>query len=359
MSLYYYDIEDFLRLGFVFLALYGLLVLLKNCSGKIIKWFSNKEQTFFDTAKIILIGGIIGLLYYLTPIMQETIKIVLSLAVTLGAFIATFILKEKNGYNFTTRILVFIGQLFFGVTMFLLMVNTNLGYSPLLILLIWSIFNFYVCKEFGKSENKVLFGITVLMAAVIGFGQYVVNFEPNVLLIAIAVILLFCQFFNIRKSFFGRLVHNVFVTLASILAIGSAVDGHVVLSFIVTLVLLIATIILTLFNRKDEKINLKSFLMYIPFVAVLLINGWCEDLGIAISGFNVLTVIWLLSEGSIYKKLIAGIGLIEVTLNLMDSMQSDDLYQLIILASVVLTLILLLEPKKKVVIEEGAVNNEE
>ena len=123
--------------------------------------------------------------------------------------------------------------------------------------------------------------------------------------------------------------------------------------------LLIGTVLLMLFTSKEEMLNLRSFLMYIPYVAILLINGWSEELGIIISLFNVLAMIWLLSNKSFYKKLLAGIGLIECSILMMDSMQSDALYNIIVTASLVLTLILLLEPKKKVIIEEGAVDNEE
>jgi len=359
----FYDIEDVLQLGFIFLGFYGLFILIKKGCQKLLDLnetaMEQKKQNFFDTSKIVLIGVIVGLLYYLTPIMQETVKIVLSLIVTLGAFITTFIIKEKKGYNFGARIAVFVGELFFGITMFLLMVNTNLGYSPLLILLIWSIFNFYIYKQFGNSENKVLFGITVALAVIFGFKQYVDNFKPEILLIVLAIILLACQFFNIRKTFIGQLIHNILITLAPVLTVAALYDEHILLSFIVTLVLLIGTVLLMLFTSKEEKLNPRSFLIYIPFVAILLINGWGEELGIVISLFNVLVMIWLLSNKSFYKKLLSGIVLIDVSLKLMDSMQSDALYQIIVISSVVLTLILLLEPKKKVVIEKGAANNEE
>ena len=359
----FFDFEDVMRLGFVFLALYGFVVLISKVCTKILdvseEVNEEKKQNFFDTSKIVLIGVIVGLLYYLTPIMQETVKIVLSLIVTLGAFIATFIIKEKNGYNFISRIAVFVGELFFGVTMFLLMVNTNLGYSPLLILVIWSIFNFYIYKQFGNSENKVLFGITTIIAVIIGFTQYIVNFKPDVILIATAVILLACQFFNIRKNFIGQLIHNILITLILILTAATLYDEYILLSFIVTLVLIIGTILLMLLTSKEEKLNPRSFLIYIPFVAVLLVNGWFEELGMFISVFNVLVVLWLLSNKSFYKKLLAGIGLIECSIGMLDYTQSDALYSIIVIASVVLTLVLLLEPKKKVVIEEGAVENEE
>lgn len=358
-----YDIEEILALGFVFAALFVFFLAIKKTSEKVVEIdevvMQKKRHNFFETSKIVLIGVIVGFLYYLTPILQETAKIVLSLIITLGAFITTFIVKEKKGYNFGARIAVFVGELFFGVTMFLLMVNTNLGYSPLFILIIWSIFNFYIYKQFDNSENKVLFGITTVIAVFIGFTQYVVNFKPDVLLIAMAVILLACQFFNVRRSFLGKLVHNIFVTLTLVLAVGCSVNDKVLLSFIVTLVLLIGTILLMLFTSKEEKLNSKSFLMYIPFIAVFLINGWFEELGLFISAFNVLVVIWLLSNKSFYKKLISGIALIDVSLKLMNEMQSDELYGIIVIASVVLTLILLLESKKKVVIEEGAVEDEE
>ena len=358
-----FDFEDVMRMGFIFLALYGFVVLIAKVCTKILDFSEEvneeKRRNFFDTSKIVLIGVIVGLLYYLTPIMQETVKIILSLIVTLGAFITTFVIKEKNGYNFISRIAVFIGELFFGVTMFLLMVNTNLGYSPLLILLIWSIFNFYIYKQFGNSENKVLFGITLTIDAIIGFTQYVVNFKPDVLLISMAVILLVCQFFNIRKNFLGQLIHNVFVTFALILTIECAGNSDEVLSFLVTIILLLGTIAIMVFASKEEMLNPRSFLTYIPFVAVLLVNGWFEELGMFISIFNILVMIWLLSNKSFYKKLLAGIGLIECSIGMLDYTQSDALYSIIVITSVVLTLVLLLEPKKKVVIEEGAVENEE
>ena len=358
-----YDIEDFLGMVFLFAALLVFFFAIKKISEKALEIdeavMEKKRHSFFETSKIVLIGVIVGLLYYLTPILQETVKIVLSLIITLGAFIATFIVKEKNGYNFGARIAVFVGELFFGVTMFLLMVNTNLGYSPLFILFIWSIFNFYIYKQFGNAENKALFVITTILATVIAFKEYVIDFEPDVLLIGTAVILLVCQFFNVRKGLFGKLVHNILVTLIVIFALGCSVNDKVLLSFIVTLILLIGTILLILFASKSEKLNPRSFLVYIPFVAVLLINGWYEELGVMIALFNALAVVWLLSEKSFYKKLLAGIGVIEGSLILMESMQSDALYQVIVIASVVLTLILLLEPKKKVVIEEGDVENEE
>ena len=144
-----------------------------------------------------------------------------------------------------------------------------------------------------------------------------------------------------------------------ILAIACASDSDEVLSFLVTIILLLGTIAVMVFSSKEEKLNLRSFLIYIPFAAVLLINGWFEELGMFISVFNVLAVIWLLSNKSFYKKLLAGIGVIECSLQMLDSMQSDELYSVIVVASVVLTLVLLLEPKKQVVIEEGDVENEE
>jgi hypothetical protein len=69
-----------------------------------------------------------------------------------------------------------------------------------------------------------------------------------------------------------------------------------------------------LFTSKEEKLNPRSFLIYITFVAVLLVNGWFEELGMFISVFNVLSVISLLANKSFYKKFLAGIGLIEGSL---------------------------------------------
>jgi len=127
--------------------------------------------------------------------------------------------------------------------------------------------------------------------------------------------------------------------------------------FVTTFVFLVATIGLIILKKK--KVNLKSFLIYIPIVVMLLLVGMEDEFGILISLFNLLTAIWLVSEKSIYKKVFSVVFIIIGVFVLINSTYLDGLLQLIVLAATALTFVYLFEGKRTVKLEEGDGEDEE
>ena len=359
MSFYF---DDFIELAVVLVALYGFFCLLKKFWQKFVTIEPEKKRDAASVLKISLIGIIVGLLLYVTPFVNETVKVIISLLVTLGAFIGTFIMKEKKGYTFNLRIIIFIGQIFFGITMLLLMVNTNLGYSFLSVFAIWTIFNIYISKQFKKPENIILLGITAF-----GFAISVLNAYENTLsavawITILSIILLACEFFNIREKFIGKGIHNVLFTVLLIIFASQTKVDMALNIFIITLVFLIAIIALLILKKKE--FNLKSFLIYVPFVVVVLLAGFEEDFQMIISLFNLMVAGWLLSEKSIYKKVLISIFMVISVCALLESTYLDEVIQLIIIASTALTFVYLFEKKVAPItnrheIEEGVKEDEE
>jgi len=357
------DFEELMELLVVIFALYGLLGLIKKGYRKIMEIDIEKKRNFFDSAKIFLIGIIAGLLLYITPLVNETAKIIISLLLTLGAFIGTFVIKEKSGYNLKSRICVFLGQVFFGITMCLLMVNTNLGYSMLSVFGIWTIFNLYISKEFKKTENIFMF-ITTLIG-LIGSALTIYNDMTELHMITIICVLLLAyqvlkNVFSLNENMLMKGLHNVFITLPAfmIVLVKQNMDD-LIPCFVITLIFVVATLLVQFINK--EKINFRSLLVYAPLAVIALMAG-IEDEKLMLQSFaiyNLLTATWALSKGSVYKKLLVICWMVFLTFGLMSNMYIGGLTQLSIVAVVALSCVYLLEPKKAVELEKGDASNEE
>ena len=259
-----------------------------------------QKQNLLNMIKILVGAQMIGLLFYVTPAINENIKIIASLAITLGAFVGTFFIKEKKGYNGVCRTLIFIGQEFFGITMFLMMVNKGMGYSVNSIFSIWAAFNYYINRQFGKIENKIFFWITFIILTCSMIGTYANNMDSYILIIGICVLLLGIHFFGDKSKLSTRLVENTTLTalmLSVWSAVGNGVDNQEIIfgTIIVYMIAIIATLVAT------KRFNPKSLLGYLPYVVILFLIEWELDLLWFLSIFNVLFVIWLLGDKCIYK----------------------------------------------------------
>lgn len=353
--------DDLIELAVMIVALYGLFSLVKKVYQKIRSTDVEKRRNVFNAAKIFLIGIIAGLVLYLTPFVNETIKIIISLGITLGAFIGTFAIKEKHGYNFNTRITVFIGQIFFGITMLLLMVNTNLGYSVVSVFGIWTIFNLYISRQFSKTENVFMFITTLIMFGGLAIGNYNNDIDLLTGVSGIVIILslyqLLKQLFEFKENFIMKAIHNVLMTTLPVMIISSQNTDEALMLFVITIIFVIGMLFLLAINK--EKINLKSFLVYIPILTVFLLSGFDETIGMLISIHNLMLVMWLLAEKSVYKKLLVVILMLVSVCAMLDAIYLDGLFRLIIVASTALTFVYLFEPKKVVKLAEGEGNDEE
>ena len=54
-----------------------------------------QKKSFLDIVKLLVGAQLVGLLFYITPVINENIKIIASLLITIGSFAGTFFIKEK------------------------------------------------------------------------------------------------------------------------------------------------------------------------------------------------------------------------------------------------------------------------
>lgn len=366
------DLEELVMLIIVVsgfsLMVYGLITLIKNI---VAKWKENYNENDVDKPKLeltknvldaikLLFGAqMIGLLFYITPAINENIKIVLSLAVTLGAFVGTFLIKEKNGYNGACRSLIFIGQEFFGITMLLMMVNKGMGYSINVVFALWALFNFYIMKEFGKLENKVFFWITLGIFVCSLLGTYVDDISSIVAVVFLAVILLAIHIFNKKETLGISILSNILFVILFFVSIGAIVETYEtpLVMFIITLAFVLG---ITVARIVDRELNAKAFLLYIPLGVTLLLVSNLEEVVVLISLFNILVAALVASPRSIFKKTMSLFVLLFLTIVVGENAASDEMVScLIYISSVIVAYSYLITLGKKVEIaEEGGEDNE-
>ena len=378
-----YLIGDFLEVaipGAILLAvLYGIFKLIKYGYRQIVSEIAGEElvnqdvysningstkltykqkKSLLDIIKIIVGAQMIGLLFYITPVINENIKIIASLAVTLGAFIGTFFIKEKRGYNGICRALIFIGQEFFGITMLLMMVNKGMGYSVNVVFGIWTAFNFYISKQFGKIENRIFFWITFIIFVISMLLTYANDVDIHILIIGICGIVLGIHFFSDKAKLGTKLFENISLTallLATCSGVFNSADNQGMIFG--TIVICMLAVIFSLIN--SQSFNVKALFIYVPYIMLMFLIEWELDLFWFISVFNVLFIIWLLADKSIYKKCLAAVFLLCLTPMVVEGADIDKMIAFIIFgSSVIFTFTYLFAPTRPVNLDEGGEENE-
>lgn len=317
-----------------------------------------QKKTLLDIIKVIVGAQMIGLLFYITPVINENIKIIASLVVTLGGFVGTFFIKEKIGYNGICRALIFIGQEFFGITMLLMMVNKGMGYSVNIVFGIWTAFNFYISKQFRKIENKIFFWITFIILIISMLLTYANDVDIHILIMGICGIILGIHFFCDKSKFSVKLLENISLTvllIATCSAVFNSADNQGIIFG--TIVICMLAIIFSLINTKS--FNVKALFIYIPCVILLFLIEWEFDLFWFISIFNVLFICWLLSDKSIYKKCLCALFLLCLTPIVVQGADIDKMIAFIIFgSSVIFTFTYLFAPTHPINLDEGGEENE-
>lgn len=366
----YFDLEDLIMLFIMVFPMclisYGLITFVKN---KVAKYKAQTaivggrpnltiKKDILDAVKLLFGAQVLCLLFYITPAINENIKIVLSLAVTLGSFVATFLIKEKKGYNGLCRGLIFVGQEFFGITMLLMMINKGMGYSITLIFALWSLFNFYIMKEFGKLENKMFFWITLISCIISILGNYAEDISSVFGVIIIAIPLLLIHIFIKKETIGISIVSNILFILMLIVsrqAVGYTYETPFIM-LTITFVIVAAFVFAKLFERN---LNIRAFLLYIPFVAILLLGVALEDIVMVIPLLNIIVAAVIVSPNSICKKVLAIGFLLWLTGSVVNLSSVDELVStLIYLSSVIFAFTSIITPNKKVKLTEGGDDNE-
>lgn len=366
----FYAMGEFLELaipGAILIGiLYGCWKLIKMLLIRLKDEFPGNDGCFtyegkknlLNMIKILVGAQMIGFLFYVTPAINENVKIIVSLTITIGGFIGTFFIKEKKGYNGVCRTLIFIGQEFFGITMFLMMVNKGMSYSINSIFGIWSVFNFYISKQFRKIENKIFFWVTLIIFIFSMIGTYANTIETYILIIGICLSLLGIYCFGSKEKFSTRLIENATLTIlifTVMFAVLSSVDRLEIIFG--TVIVYIVAIIATLIAIKN--FNSKALFVYLPYVVMLFLVEWEIDMLWLLSIFNVLLVVWLLSDKSLYKKLLCVLVLLCTIPLVVVWSNIDELTTFIIYtSSIIFTYTYLFAPTKSPSLEEGGEENE-
>ena len=302
----------------VIFAIYGFYTMGRKLFEKLKKSSMNteeKRQNVFNALKIFFIGVIVATILYMTPAINETLKIIISLVLTLGTVGAVVAQEDNKEQKVWLRPVLFMGQMFFGITMFLMLVNTNMGYSETAIFIIWSVANFIIAMQYKNIENKLLCLGTIIAALITIIGPMSIDLEMSAIVIVICTILILLQIFGKKDNIFVQITHNV-LTLGLIFtyinyfddfyrASLSSMDDFVMLG--VTLIFLIATLAINMFMGESEKINFKAFAIYLPLLTTYLLVGAEEieeELILIFEMFNLLIATWLLADKSIFKKIL-------------------------------------------------------
>jgi len=348
------------------LMVYGLITLVKNIAKKCKAIGTDKSGTIsvekkkdiLDVIKLLFGAQVIGVLFYITPAINENIKIILSLGVTLASFIATFLIKEKKGYNGLCRGLIFIGQEFFGITMLLMMINKGMGYSVAVIFGIWSLFNLYIAKEFGNIENKILCGITSIVFLGALLGEWADEISLIMTIIITAIILLALHIFSNKDSLLVKAISNILFTILTIMTIYGVVETMEtpLLMFGITLVFALGLAIgLSILKTA----NLRAVLMYIPFLVMILSIEFSSEVLAFISLFNVIFAVLLTSNGSIYKNILGFLTALIFGLAVSEIVNIDTMaYVMIYVSAVIVCFAHYITPKKVEELVEGGDDDE-
>lgn len=349
------------------LMIYGFITLVRNIIAKYKEKISDEDgkpnfvikKDILDAVKLLFGAQVLCLLFYITPVINENIKIVLSLILTLGSFVGTFLIKERKGYNSLCRGLIFVGQEFFGITMLLMMINKGMGYSVPVIFALWTVFNFYIMKQFGKLENKIFFWITLVVLICSLIATHVSDISSIVTVVVIAAILLLIHIFNKKETIGISVLSNVLFVLlflVSIFAVRETVENPLVM-FIITMVFVLGMLIARII---DKDLTPKALLLYVPWgVMVLLVEDF-ESCAILASLFNIMVAALIASPSSICKKVLSFIILSFLTIFVEEMATVDAIVScLIYVCSIFLVYASLLTPSNKVDVEEGGDENEE
>jgi len=368
-----YMLEDILEVIIPLLSfgalIYVVILFGKACYKKLItaitgnsegKFTYEQKKNILNIIKIFVGAQVISLLFYITPTINENIKIFLSLLIVFGSFIGMFLLNERTGNSSVCRTLIFLGQEFFGMTMILLMVNKGIGYSLNNILAIWTVFNFFIYKKFNKTENKIFFMGTLLTLICSLFINYANEVDTAFGVIVLLIVSIFIQIFADEENLFVKITHNFILTVVGFMILtmvgNDSIEQGII--FMTTLIYMASTAVLRLILNK---VNIKAFLTYIPcLVMLLLIEIEISFIGF-IAVFNFLVTIWLTSEKSLYKKLLcAFIMLLTTGFDLTAHMVIDRTFgSMIYLGSLIFVCTYVFEPVASKYLAEGEDSNEE
>jgi len=297
-------------------AIYGAYNLIKLCYKKAMNHFTKdtngkltyeQKKNLIDVIKLFSGAQVIGLLLYATPAINENIKIIVSVLVTLAGIVGAFLINEKGEKTSIVRTLIFISQEFFGITMILLMVNKGLGYSISNIFAIWSVYNFFIYKQVNKVENKVLFYVTTLVFLGTLLNNFT-NIDMHILVIIFAVILLLINFLLNKEKLEVKIIDNI-ITTVFVALVFQAVSDMSDMQGVIYLTVLISLVAVINLKIMEGKLNLKAALVYIPYLVILLLSDFEIELLCLFSVFSALGIVWLLSENSGYKKALCTLGL--------------------------------------------------
>lgn len=364
--MYRWDFEDFIIVFIISLLSYGFIALVKNMVAKYKAQVSLAgdspnlvvRKDILDAIKLLFGAQVVCLLFYITPAINENIKILLSLVLTLGSFIATFLVKEKNGYNNLCRGLIFVGQEFFGITMLLMMINKGMGYSITVVFALWTLFNFYIMKEFREIENKMFFWVTLIGLIIALLVNYANDISAALAVILLAMPLLLTHVFVKKETIAVSVASSILFILmfvATVEGIGYDYKGTLMM-FIITLAFLAG---ITITRVIEGKLNIKAFLLYIPFIVTLLLVGINEESMMFIPLFNIMVAAIIASPKSIFKKILVAGFLLAVVEFVGDNAQVDEVVSVLIyICSVIYVFTALLTPSKKIEITEGGDYNE-
>ena len=118
------------------------------------------------------------------------------------------------------------------------------------------------------------------------------------------------------------------------------------------------TIVVTLV--VTGRFNPKALFVYLPYVVSLFISNLEIGFIDMLSVFNILFVIELLSDKSIYRKILCALGLIFVVIPVVSNTSIDQLLALIIYSSaVIISFTYLFAPARPDNLKEGEEENEE
>lgn len=368
-----YFLEEFLEFAIpvlIFCAvIYGAILLVKLVCKKIVEVITGnadgkltykQKKKVLNVIKILAGAQVVGFVFYCTPVINENIKILLSMLITIGSLVGAFFIEDKKTSNTISRTLVFIGQEFFGITMILLMVNKGSGYTAFNIFAIWSVFNFGVYKIFNKKENKFFLLGTLFGCISTGLVNYVSEIELYMAVILTIVGLLAIYFFGNKKNKLIDVMHSVGLTIFSILLFG-AVSNQVDKLGVIYMAGLIYTLTILVSKIKLQEFkSLKALLVYIPYVAIILLSNLSIEVLYILILFNALSVIWMVAEKSLYKKVLCVVMTLLTMFFANQYINIDEtMGVLIYIGTTIFVFTYLFAPEKQEALEEGGVSDEE
>jgi len=342
-------------------AIYGAYNLIKLGYKKAMNNFTKdnngkltyeQKKNLIDVIKLFSGAQVIGLLFYATPAINENIKIIVSLLLTLVGIVSAFLINEKEEKTSIVRTLIFLSQEFFGITMILLMVNKGLGYSISNIFAIWSVYNFFIYKQVNKVENKIFFYGTVLVFLATFIDKFT-GFDMYILVIIFAAILLLINFLLNKEKLEVKIVDNI-VTTVFVALVFQAVGDMAEKQGIICGTVIISLITIVILKIMEGKLNVKAGLVYIPYLVILLLSDFEIEILCLFSVFSVLGITWLLSENSGYKKALCTLGLLSTIGFAGEFINIDELTGMVIyLGATIFSLSYLFSVKKSEFYEGG------